>query len=212
MADLRPSGGKKGGKGSRKPGPMSSDDAAAASGVGKIRDVLQDVLRAASSLQGNSEAEEELCREVSVAAARVLSRHNVQGAQKMLSANMPLSEEDLREKLRSEIASRLDTFQKELYNQNCFLQKVPSDVINDEQWRMWEQVLNRCLADAVQKGADDTIRWVRKLAEEKSVRLRDPLQEQKEHTLMGALARGLGAPGGVPSNQVTARVFDADAT
>lgn len=187
LADI----GKKSGKGKRK-GPISSDDAnGAGAGVGKIREVLQDVLRAASSLQGNPDAEEELCREVSVAAARVLSQH---GAHRLLSTGLPSTDESFREQLKKTIAAQLDTFQKELYKQNCFLQKVPSDVINEEQHRMWEQALNQSLIEALKQDAQENVRWIRILATEKHVRLRDPQQEARENTLMSTLAQNIGAP------------------
>merc|ERR1711937_782819 len=121
------SGGKKGAK--VRKGPIGSDEAAGM-GVGRIREVLQDVLRAASSLQGNREAEEELCREVSVAAARVLSQHCAQKFHKVLPSDASLTEETFKAQLNQEIAARLDTLQTELYKQNCFLQKVPAQVIN----------------------------------------------------------------------------------
>lgn len=157
-------------------GPISSD-AANGTGVDKIREVFQDLVRASKALEGNPEAEDELCREVSVAAARVLARYSDQdvgGVRKVIAADAPLTEEALKETLKKEIASRLDTFQKELYNQNAFLQTVPAQVINDESFRMWKQVLNHSLADATQQDAQDAIRWINKIAEDKGIQLQDP--------------------------------------
>lgn len=170
-------------------GPISSDSMSM--GVGKIREVLQDVLRAARSLEGKPDAEDELCREVSVAAARVLTRHTGHGLSSILTPESQHSEESLKAQLKRVVATRLDTFQKELYNQNVFLQKVPAEVINDEEEKMWDQVLNQAFREAVCHDDQDRSRWVRALADEKRVRLRDPAQEAKEQTLISTLARGL---------------------
>lgn len=192
------------GKG-RKKGPISSDDI----GVGKIREVLQDILRAAKNLQGNADAEDELCREVSVAAARVLTRHSAHGVRSLLSEEAQTSEEALKAHFKGIVTARLDTFQTELYKQNVFLAKVPAQVLNDEDDRMWDQVLNQALREAMSCDAGDAVRWIRSLAVERNVRLRDPHQEEKQKTLVSAMARGLRLPADAVNSSCDGRSGDS---
>jgi len=112
----------------------------------------------------------------------------------VLSADARQDEESFRAHLKRKVAASLNEFQTELYKQNRWLAKVPAEVLNDEESRMWEQVLRQMLVETSGDPANSAaVDWIRKLAQEKHVRLPDAREDAHQRRMMSTLLQQLGS-------------------